>query len=208
MKKTIITFIAAIFYCLVGYAQPGVWKKFSILNIRNSPQSPLQSATATIQKTSTIIIPEVQLGNPVAQPSIKSKTISPTDKPTLKREVSKDYSIFVIPGTSSSVSTTSIQAKFGFESNAYDTSYIELYKVELKDGNRIFSVIAGTTTALKIPISFITKTVGGAATTATSSGVNQIIISNYLTAGEYVFIDKTSISTDGTQINCYAFKIL
>jgi hypothetical protein len=209
MKKIIVSLIAILFVCICSNAQTGARKSFSLLNKRNSPQSGLQSATAAIQKTSTAIIPDVQLGTPVAEPVVKTKSLTEPSK--LKREVTTDYNIFVLEGASSTVATTSIQAKFGFDGNASDSVNIELYKVEVKDGNRIFSVVPGKTLAVKIAINFLEKQPPTGSTNDDPygrSGVNQVKIPNYLTQGEYVFIDKASISRDGTQINCYAFKIL
>ncbi len=206
MKKITFTAIAFTFLSITINAQTGAWKKFSLLNQSNSPQSGLQTATATISKTITTTIPEViELGTPVTQPATKPKTL--TTPPKLKREVTKDYSIFVLNGATSTVATTSIQAKFGFDGQANDTANIELYKLEVKDGNRIFSVLPGKTLATKISISF-TADPSGYDPNSEKSFLTQVKISGYLTQGEYVFIDKASVSTDGTQINCYAFKIL
>jgi hypothetical protein len=211
MKKITVTTIAFAFFCFTATAQTGTRKSFSLLNQRNTPQSALESATAAISKTVTTIIPELkQLGAPVEQPIAKPKSL--TEPSGLKREVTKDYSIFVLTGTTSSVATTSLQAKFGFDGNAGDSTNIELYKVEVKNGNRIFSVIPAKTLAIKIPIHFLEMIPyeggGTKADPLGRSGVNQVKLYTYLTQGEYVFIDKASISADGTQINCYAFKIL
>jgi hypothetical protein len=209
MKKTTLIILATALFLAEATAQTGARKSFSLLNQRNTPQSGLQSTTATVQATSNIVIPEVQLGTPSAAPVAKPKTL--TAQPKLKREETKDYSIFMLAGASSTVSTTSIQAKFGFDGNASDSTNIELYKLEVKDGNRIFSVIPGKTLAVKIPINFLEKqppTGGTKDDPYGRSEVNQVKIPNYLTQGEYVFIDKASISHDGTQMNCYAFKVL
>ncbi len=207
--KTTLSLIVVAFFSITVNAQTGARKSFSLLNQRNAPQSGLQSATANIQKATTTTAPELQLGNPVLEPSAQPKTITTQSK--LKRTETKDYSIFVLAGTSSTVSTTSIQAKFGFDGNAGDSVNIELYKVEVKDGNRIFSVVPGKTLAVKMSINFLEKQPPSGSTKDDPYGrtsVNQVKISNYLTQGEYVFIDKASISADGTQINCYAFNIL
>jgi hypothetical protein len=210
MKKIIVSIITIVFFSITSNAQTGARKSFSLLNQRNTPQTGLQSTIASIQKTSTVIIPEVQLGTAVPQPVVKSKSL--TEPPALKREVTTDYSIFILAGASSSIATTSLQAKFGFDGNASDSVNIELYKPEVKDGNRIFSVIPGKTSAVKIAINFLEKLSdyggGTKADPLGRTGVNQVKLSGYLTQGEYVFIDKASISADGTQINCYAFKIL
>jgi hypothetical protein len=209
MKKTTITLMAFAFISMTANAQTGARKSFSLLNQRNAPQSGLQSTTAAIQKTSTTITPEVQLGAPVSEPAVKTKSLTEPSK--LKREVTTDYNIFVLDGASSTVATTSIQAKFGFDGDASDSVNIELYKVEVKDGNRIFSVMAGKTSAVRIPINFLEKMPPTGSTQNDPygrSGVNQVKIPNYLTQGEYVFIDKASINRDGAQINCYTFKIL
>jgi hypothetical protein len=210
MKKITLSIIAIAVFSVISNAQTGARKSFSLLNQKNTPQNGLQSVTATISKTVTAIIPEVQIGTPVEQPIAKPKSLTEPSK--LKREVTNDYSIFVLAGASSTIATTSIQAKFGFDGNASDSTNIELYQVEVKDGNRIFSVIPGKTLAVKIPIHFLEMIPyqggGTKGDPLGRTGVNQVKISNYLTAGEYVFIDKASISADGTQINCYAFKIL
>ena len=209
MKKTTSTLIAFAFVSMATNAQTGARKSFSLLNQRYTPQSGLQSTTAAIQKTTTTIVPDIQLGAPVEASIVKPKSLSEPSK--LKREVSTDYNIFVLSGASSTVATTSIQAKFGFDGNASDSVNIELYKLEVRDGNRIFSVVPGKTLAVKMPINFLEKqppTGGNKDDTYGRTSVNQVKISNYLTQGEYVFIDKASISADGTQINCYAFKIL
>jgi hypothetical protein len=207
MKKITLSLIAITFFYIATTAQTGTQKGFNFLNQRNGRSSGLQFQVAEILKTSTTTIPEIQAGTPELQPSTKPKTLNPTDKPALKREVTKDYSIFVLTGASATAASTSIQAKFGYDGKSKDSINMELYKVEVKDGNRIFSVIAGKTLSVKIPIRFIPDIYDN----VNNSEVNiltQIVIDNYLTQGEYIFIDKGSISKDGAQINCYAFKIL
>jgi hypothetical protein len=211
MKKISISIIVVLIISITSNAQTGARKSFSLLNQKSNPQSGLQSVTATIQKTSTVVIPEVvQLGTPVPQPAAKPKSLTEPSK--LKREVTNDYNIFILTGASSTIATTSLQAKFGFDGNASDSANIELYKLEVKDGNRIFSVIPGKTLAEKISIHFLEMIPyeggGTKGDPLGRTGVNQVKLSGYLTQGEYVFIDKASISADGTQINCYAFKIL
>jgi hypothetical protein len=122
----------------------------------------------------------------------------------------KDYSIFVLNGASANASTTTLNARFGFDGDPNDSMNIELYKVEVKGDNRNFSVDPAKTLAVKIPIYFLEKMPQGGfgSRNETRTKLNQIKLYDYLVAGEYVFIDKASVSADGIQINCYAFKIL
>lgn len=207
MKKITSLFTAIAISNLALMAQTGAVKRFSLLNQRNMPSSAISTTVATVL-TLNATIPDVQNGVPQQVPTAKPKTIS--SAPKVKKEPIKDYSIFVLNGASSTLSTTSIQAKFGFDGDAKDSTAIELYKVELKDGNRIFSVIPGKTNAIKIAISFLEKIPEGQGTSRDDkrTTINQVLLPDYLTAGEYVFIDKKSISADGTQINVYAFTIL
>ncbi len=207
MKRITSLFTAIAISNLALMAQTGAVKKFSVLNQRNMPSSAISTTVATVL-TLNATIPDVQNGVPQQMPTAKPKTISAT--PKVKKEPIKDYSIFVLNGASSVVSTTSIQAKFGFAGDAKDSAAIELYKVEVKDGNRVFSVIPGKTTAVKIAINFLGKIPEGQGTSRDDkrTTINQVLLPVYLTAGEYVFIDKNSISKDGSQINCYAFAIL
>jgi hypothetical protein len=177
MKKIIFLIALLCTFFNGAIAQINNTKSFSLLGKRNTPQSTIQRAVATILTVEN-------------------------DK--------KDYSIFVLNGASANASTTTLNAKFGFSGEPKDTMDIELYKVEIKDGSRIFSVTPLKTSAIKIPIYFLEKMPQGGfgGRNDTRTNVNQIKLYDYLGSGEYVFIDKASVSADGTQINCYAFKIL
>jgi hypothetical protein len=211
MKKLIFILLTLISTCFYANAQTSSIGIFSVLNNRNTPQSPVPSSIATIQKevihkgatTPVEITPTI--------PTTPTKPIKSNIDLTKKAEIKSDYAIFELAGATSTVQLNTLQAKFGFDGKASDTSKIQLYKVEVKDGKRIFSVIAGKTLATRISINFLEKIPEniGSSRSDTRTNVNQVKFPNgYLPQGEYVFIDTATISADGTQLKCYAFTIL
>ena len=118
--------------------------------------------------------------------------------------VKENNNVFEINGAASANSFTSIQATFfGYTCQIDPSSMIELYKLEATGTKRIFSVIANTTSSVKIPVTF-KKIIPDA-----YSGVNRviIIIPNYLSSGEYAFINKSTLNSKGNTLGCNAFSI-
>lgn len=129
--------------------------------------------------------------------------------------------IYEIANNTSTDQYTSLQANFVFSFyNINNTlisglsEIIELYKLEKGATTRSFCIPAGNCTAINIPIQIsdnaspdIHGTVKGAG--AGKSTIHHITIpSGYLSAGEYAFIDKSTLKADGTALVCFAFTVL
>jgi hypothetical protein len=77
---------------------------------------------------------------------------------------------------------------------------IELYKLEVGTSCRSFSIPAGSCNSVNIPIQI---TSDGARVPVYSVAIP----SGYLQPGEYAFIDKSSLNTDGSALVCFAFTV-
>lgn len=122
-------------------------------------------------------------------------------------------SFYAITGTTSTAQFTSLAANIGFSTCSKMPSF-ELYKTEVKNGMRTFTIPAGIngSNAVNIPIQVITPPAlqnpnrNGAI--VWGQGNFKIKFTNgYLSAGEYVLIDKDSLTPDGTQLKGVAFTI-
>jgi len=132
----------------------------------------------------------------------KGKPLSPLEPVTAR--VKENNNVFEISEATSANSYTSIQATFfGFSSPVDLSSMIELYKLEVTGTKRIFSVISKTTASEKIPVTF-KKIITDAATPVSRYIIG---ISNYLATGEYALINKSTLTSKGNIISCYAFSI-
>ncbi len=127
-----------------------------------------------------------------------------------KSEITQSY--YAAPGATSTKQFVSADANIGFKMCYVLHPNLELYKADIKNGMRTFTIPVGTggNMAVNIPIQVSTPP----GTTTPSNGVAwgkgafKIIFSGgYLQHGEYILIDKNSISPDGTQMKGYAFTI-
>jgi len=116
-------------------------------------------------------------------------------------------------GAASTKQFFSVDANIGFKI-CYIQPTLELYKAEVKNGMRTFTIPAGSNgnNAVNIPIQVITPP--GIADPNRNGAMlwgkgnfKVKFVNGYLSQGEYLLIDKNSISADGTQMKGYAFSI-
>jgi hypothetical protein len=114
-------------------------------------------------------------------------------------------------GTTSSKQFQPVDANIGFKNCYVLNPNLELYKTDVKNGQRIFTIPGGSngSASANIPIQVITPP--GSMSNGRiywGPGNFKIKFSNgYLQPGEYILIDKNSITPDGTQMKGYAFTI-
>ncbi len=127
-----------------------------------------------------------------------------------KSESGQSY--YVAPGATSTKQFVSADANIGFKMCYVLHPNLELYKADVRSGMRTFTIPTGTggNLAVNIPIQILTPP----GTTTPSNGVawgkgafKVKFINGYLQSGEYILIDKNTISSDGSQITGYAFTI-
>jgi hypothetical protein len=119
---------------------------------------------------------------------------------------------------------TSLQAAFKFlfyngttRMASSPAGIIELYKLEKSTSSRSFCIPSGGCASVNIPIQI---TVNGqpvmpdagiidARAGAGKSPLYMVVLPNggYLQPGEYAFIDKSSLSRDGSALKCFAFTV-
>ena len=142
--------------------------------------------------------------------SIKLQQAKPTRDPSVKTINSNSF--YAIPGATSTAQFTSVAANIGFSTCTRMPDF-ELYKTEVRNGMRTFTIPAGTggNQAVNIPIQVITPpaiTNPNNRSIAWGRGSFKITFLNgYLQPGEYVLIDKNTLSPDGTQMKGVAFTI-
>lgn len=200
MMKAIFFFV--FLYAFVGNtkAQVASFKKFSVLSADNRLKSGVTGFTANIYFTITAAPSQTTTkANPEEEKNVKNKRAA---KPNVV--ITKDPNIFMLDGVTSNVRLNTIAAKFGFAGSASDSANIVLYKAEIKDGKRFFSIMPGKTLCEKISIHFSTQSSG----TGSENGIVNIVIPTVLQSGEYLFVDKASLSANAEQIKCYPFTIL
>lgn len=114
-------------------------------------------------------------------------------------------------GAASTKSFQSVDANIGFIKCYVLQPNLELYKAEVKNGMRTFTIPAGSNGnhSVNIPIQIITPpgTVNNGRVNWGPGNFKIKFINGYLQSGEYILIDKNSISPDGTQMKGYAFSI-
>ncbi len=124
-----------------------------------------------------------------------------------------EASYYYAPGAASTKQFLTVEANIGFKV-CYVQPNMELYKADVKNGMRTFTIPAGTNGnhSVNIPIQVITPP--GIADPNRNGGMVwgkgffKIKFTNgYLAPGEYILIDKNSLSADGTQMKGYAFSI-
>jgi len=114
-------------------------------------------------------------------------------------------------GAASTKKFQAVDANIGFTRCYVLQPNLELYKADVKNGMRTFTIPAGSngSQSLNIPIQVITPP-GSVSNSQVHWGPGNFkvkFISGYLQSGEYVLIDKNSISPDGTQMKGYAFSV-
>jgi hypothetical protein len=202
MKKIIITILICFTSIVTIQAQVAGWKKFSVLSTRNTLQSAINNALANVLMIIAKAPSETTTAKP-AEEDTKTETNAKAKRAAKPNVIiTKDPNVFVVDGSTSTARLNTIAARFGFSGSAADTTNIQLYKAEVKDGKRLFSVIPGKTLCEKIPIQFTLSLPGS------EGGIIGIVLQSNLLSGEYLFIDKASVSTNAEQIKCYAFTIL
>jgi hypothetical protein len=133
-------------------------------------------------------------------------------KATKEAERTKSsQSFYAIPGVTSTTQFTSVAANIGFSTCTRMPSF-ELYKAEVKNGMRTFTLPAGTggNLAVNVPIQVITPPAirNPNGSTDWGRGSFKIVFTNgYLQPGEYVLIDKNSLTSDGLHMKGVAFTI-
>lgn len=122
-------------------------------------------------------------------------------------------SFYAIRGVTSTAQFTSLAANIGFSTCSKIPSF-ELYEAEIKNGMRTFTIPAGIngSSSVNIPIQVITPPAlqepGRNGAIVWGQGSFKIkFINGYLSTGEYVLIDKDSLTPDGSQLKGVAFTI-
>lgn len=136
------------------------------------------------------------------KPAKTTETRSPTDKSSA---VMSSY--YSIPGAASPVQFTSVEANIGF-SYCTKKPVLELYKTEVKSAMRTFTIPAGSNGNISVNIPIQVSYPPSWSPDKRGQGFITIKFTNgYLSQGEYVLIDKNSLSADGTQMKGVAFSI-
>ncbi|MDP4264183.1 MAG: hypothetical protein Q8941_16765 [Bacteroidota bacterium] len=138
--------------------------------------------------------------------SISLKQVK-TVKVTTEKNPGSASSYYAVQGAASPVQFTSLEANIGFN-YCTKTPVLELYKTQVQNGMRTFTIPAGSNgnTAVNIPIQVLYPP-GWSPERKGQSFIKIKFTNGYLSAGEYVLIDKTSLTTDGTQMKGIAFSI-
>lgn len=122
-------------------------------------------------------------------------------------------SFYYVNGAASPKQFLSVEANVGFK-KCYIQPNLELYKAEIKNGMRTFTIPAGSNGnhSINIPIQVITPASlpnpnKNGAVLWGPGNFKVKFVNGYLAQGEYILIDKNSLSPDGTQMKGYAFSI-
>ena len=131
--------------------------------------------------------------------------------PALSERTKSANTYYAIPGATSTAQFTSVAANIGF-STCMRMPVFELYKTEVKGGLRTFTTPAGSggNLAVNIPIQVITSPAirNPNGSTDWGRGSFKIVFTNgYLQPGEYVLIDKNTLTSDGLHMKGVAFTI-
>jgi hypothetical protein len=135
-------------------------------------------------------------------------------KPTAETTRTKESITGPYYYTSGATSTKAFQpvdANIGFTRCYVLQPNLELYKAEVKNGMRTFTIPAGSNGSHSVNIPIQAMTPPGSISNGQihwGPGNFKIKFTNgYLQSGEYILIDKNSISSNGTQMRGYAFTI-
>ncbi|MBS1947042.1 MAG: hypothetical protein JST47_04670 [Bacteroidetes bacterium] len=135
-------------------------------------------------------------------------------KPTAEASRAKENitgPYYYTSGATSGKSFQPVDANIGFTKCYVLQPNLELYKADVKNGMRTFTIPAGWNgnRCVDIPIQIITPP-GTANNERINWGPGNFkikFLNGYLQSGEYILIDKNSISPDGSQMKGYAFTI-
>ena len=135
----------------------------------------------------------------------------PTKESTLNTKGNLTGPYYYTSGTTSSKTFQTVDANIGFLRCFVLQPNLELYKAEVVNGNRTFTIPAGSngSHSVNIPIQVMTPP-GSVTNGQVNWGAGNFkvkFLSGYLQSGQYVLIDKNTISPDGTQMKGYAFSI-
>ncbi|HVM88853.1 MAG TPA: hypothetical protein VMT76_11760 [Puia sp.] len=154
--------------------------------------------TRTLDQLENVNI-TLQTSKPAKNPSDRSG----------KSEIIQSY--YAAPGAASAKQFLSADANIGFTRCYVLQPNLELYKAEVKNGMRTFTIPAGSngSHSVNIPIQVITPP-GMVSNGVVNWGPGNFKVKfsgGYLQSGEYILIDKNSMSSNGTQMKGYAFSI-
>jgi len=138
-------------------------------------------------------------------------------QPSATKETEKNLknnltgSFYYASGAASTKKFLSADANIGFTRCFVLQPNLELYKAEVKNGMRTFTIPAGSngSHSVNIPIQVITPpgTVSNGMVNWGPGNFKVKFSGGYLQSGEYILIDKNSMSANGTQMRGYAFSI-
>lgn len=143
--------------------------------------------------------------------SIKLNQPKPTKE--TPEVIKTESSYYYVTGASSPKQFLTVEANIGFK-KCYTQPNLELYKAEVKNSIRTFTIPAGSNGnhSVNIPIQVITPP--GTPDPNRNGQMNWgpgnfkvKFVNGYLAPGEYILIDKNSLTPDGTQMKGYAFSI-
>jgi len=155
----------------------------------------------------------IQLLDNVSVNLQQAKPLKNADVKSREQGSSSANSFYAVQGNTATAQFSSVEANIGF-STCSTIPVLELYKAEAISGMREFTIPAGSngSHSVNIPIQAITPPSlqnpnnGGAV--VWGKGSFKINFPNgYLSPGEYILIDKNSISADGKQMKGVAFTI-
>lgn len=207
--KRLIFITITLLHTVNTFAQQGISCKAVFMYSTNA-LTPLENATASLQLNaeSPVIDTKLPLKDSArfVTASQKKQVVKPQDLPMPK--MIQSGTVYVVPGEASAKQFTSLQVNMVLEKSCA-TPDLELYKVDAKNGLRSFSIPAGMNgnTAVIIPITIEPSaelSLGGK-----PSGSYRKIkpLAGYLQPGEYILIDKSTLSQDGSKIGCVAFSV-
>ena len=184
----------------------------------------IQQTTATLHKEVVKDVPIPVDGKPF---EFNDKSGTPEKKAVSKPKeiappvVKTSATVYDIAGNAASDQYTSLQANFIFTFSNINRSVIsslseiiELYKLEKGTSTRSFCIPAGSCTAVNIAIQISNNASEDIRIPVNRGSYGNPILhhitipSGYLSPGEYAFIDKSSLKTDGTALVCFAFRVI
>ncbi|MFN8252456.1 MAG: hypothetical protein U0V75_11305 [Ferruginibacter sp.] len=206
MKKLLSPVILCFTFCLIN-AQ-GISCKNGIYILGVDTYYRLEETTASLLK---------EVANPVVKSknlaALKTAVDSSTKKQPVQTKVEvtqkmmQNSSIFIIDGASSPRQYTSLQAaKLVFDFNCKATE-IEMYKLETGTSTRSFSIPlhSNGNKAENIPVQISNYTESSPRLAGSYRHI--MPVQGYLQPGEYVIIDKSTLSADGSRLGCLAFSV-
>lgn len=208
MKKlTLIT--VTLLLAVNTFAQQGISCKAVFMYSTNALTA-LENATASLQLNAERPVIDtkkiIKDSTGVIVTTEKKQPIKPQDFQAPK--MIQSGTVYVVPGITSAKQFTSLQVNIVLPNDCRATE-LELYKVDISSGVRSFAIPAGTNgnTAINIPVTIepsAALTLGGKPT-GSYRKIKPLV--GYLQPGEYILIDKSTLSQDGSKIGCVAFSV-